>query len=130
MPDTTPAVLVNRTPDPLSFTADSQSHTLQPGENYGFFLWQAPYAKAQNPLFGSEDFYSLEYESLVGIKGIDNCEPIPEDALLAAMDKVERFDREANGMRPGVKIANRHSHTRGRAPSNNAGQNAFAIGQR
>lgn len=130
MPDTTPVVLVNRTPDPLKFTADSQHHTLQPGKNYGFFSWQAPFAKAQNPLLGSEDFYSLEYESLVGVDGVDNCEPIAEDVLLAAMDKVERFDREANGMRPGVKVANRHSITRGRGPSNLAGQNAFAIGQR
>lgn len=130
MPDTRPIVLVNRTSEPLKFTADSQHHILAPGKNYGFFAWQAPFAKAQNPLFGSEDFYSLDYTSLVGVEGEDNCDPIPEEELIAAMDKVERFDREANGMRPGVKVANRHSIKRGRAPSGNAGQNAFAVGTR
>ena len=128
MPDTRVITLVNRTSEPLKFTADGKHEVLQPGENHGFFAWQAYYAKAQNPLFGSENYYTLEFESLVGVKGEDNCDPIPEDVLIAALDKVERFDREADGLRPGVKVPNRHT-PKGRAPSSMAGQNAFAVGR-
>ena len=128
MPDMRVITLVNRTPEPLQFTADSKHEVLQPGENPGFFAWQAPYAKAQNPLFGSENYHTLEFQSLVGIKGEDDCEPIPVDTLIAAMEKVERFDREADGLRPGRVLPNRHT-PRGRAPSSGAGQNAFAVGR-
>lgn len=129
MPDTRPVCLVNRTPEPLQFTADGQHHMLKPGKNYGFFVWQAPFAKAQNPLMGSEDYFSLEFQSLVGVEGEDPCEMFTEDELLAAMDNVERFDRARDGLRPGVKLANRHSITRGRGPSTGAGENAFAVGR-
>lgn len=128
MPDTRVITLVNRTSEPRSFTADGVQHILQPGDNHGYFAWQAPYAKAQNPLFGSEDYYSLEFTSLVGVKGEDDCEPIPDEILLAAMDQVERWNREQQGMRPGVKVKN-YAAPRGRGPSNLAGQNAFAIGR-
>lgn len=130
MPDTRSICLVNRTTEDLQFTADGQHHVLKPGDNYGFFAWQAPFAKKQNPLFGSEDFYSLEFVSLVGEKGVDDCEPIPEKVLIAAMENPERFDREANGMRPAKQIPNRFSIKKGRAPSTLAGQNAFAVGER
>lgn len=129
MPDLKPICLVNRTPDVLQFTADGQSHRLTPGDNWGFFAWQAPYAKAQNPLMGSEDYYSLNFTSLVGVKGEDDCTPIPEEDLLAAMDQVERFDRVRDGLRPANRVPNRFSITRGRGPSSGAGQDAMAIGR-
>jgi len=128
MPDMRVITLVNRTPEPLQFTADGQHQILQPGENPGFFAWQAPYAKAQNPLFGSENYYTLDYQSLVGVKGEDDCTPFPVEELVAALDNVERFARERDGLRPGVKVPNRHT-PRGRGPSSGANQNAFAVGR-
>jgi hypothetical protein len=86
-------VLVNRTPKPLNFTFDGRSFSLKPGTNYGFHEVHEYFAKAQNPLMGSEDYLTLNFVSLVGVDGKDDCEPIPVEVLNAAKE-AERFDIE------------------------------------
>lgn len=88
-----PIVLVNRTPKPLSFTFDGRQFTLKPGRNYNHFEVHGPFAKAQNPLMGSEDYLTLDFISLVGVEGKDDCSEIPAAVLEAAKD-AERFDIE------------------------------------
>lgn len=125
-----PCILVNRTPDPLYFVADSKHHALQPGENFGFNTAQAQFAMKQNPLMGSGDYHSLEFVSLVGIKGETDCAPIDESVLLEAMDKIEWFDREASGLnqvRGRVKPVRKPKVTRGLDSTSGASQNAFAV---
>jgi hypothetical protein len=102
-----PVILVNRIGEVLNFVADGQHYVLQPGENYGFNEAQAPFAIRQNPLMGSEDYYTLDSQSLVGIKGQTDCTPLSDEVLLAAMDCVERFDREKSGLRKGTKVRGR-----------------------
>jgi hypothetical protein len=123
-------VLVNRIGEDLKFVCDGQHHVLTPGENYGYVDSQGYFAKSQNPLMGSEDYYTLDFQSLVGVKGKDDCTPLSDDVLLAAMDCVERFDREGSGLRPGVRTKPRHRMPRGRTGevSGGAGDNSFAIG--
>ncbi len=99
-----PICLVNRTGEELKFTADGQHFELKPGDNYGFLEPHAYFAMAQNPLMGSEDYYTLEFQSLVGVKGKTPCEPLSDEVLLAAMDKVERFNRDEAGLRPTRQI--------------------------
>lgn len=84
-------VLVNRTRKILNFMADGRSYSLKPGKNYGFVDSQARFAKAQNPLMGTEDYLTLEFQSLVGVQGIDDCDEIPQEVLDAAAE-AERFD--------------------------------------
>jgi hypothetical protein len=97
-----PVVLVNRTPDPLSFVADGRHYTLQPGDNHGFVQGHTRFALAQNPLMGSEDYYTLNYQSKVGVKGSNPTTPdtlLTDDELLIAMESLERFDRSLAGLR-------------------------------
>lgn len=127
-----PIVLVNRTAHPLEFTADGRTYKLTPGDNYGYVRPHAQYAMAQNPLMGTEDFYSLEFESLVGIKGESACDPIADDVLEEVnKTEVERFNRERNGMRSGMKVQPRHRMPTGRTGgvTSHATQNAFAVGR-
>ena len=124
-------VLVNRTQHPLKFTADGRQYTLQPGDNYGFVESQAQFAKAQNPLMGTEDYYSLEFESLVGVKGEDECSPISDETLeMVNQTEAERFNRERSGLRKAVKVVPRHRMPVGRTGGVTTGgnANAFAIG--
>ncbi len=99
-----PICLVNRTGENLKFTADGQHFQLAPGDNHGFVQPHGYFAMAQNPLMGSEDYYTLEFQSLVGIKGQTPCEPYSDEELLKAMEKVERFDRDSAGLRPSRQI--------------------------
>lgn len=127
-----PVVLVNRTEIPLTFVADSRHYVLQPGDNYGFNRAHAFYAKKQNPLMGSEDYYTLDFTSLVGIKGEDDCDPISTAVLEAAnKEEAERFNRERSGLRAAVKVAPRHRIPTGRTGgiTTAANENAFAIGR-
>lgn len=84
-------VLVNRTKKNLSFMVDGRSYTLKPGKNHGFVESQARFAMAQNPLMGTEDYLTLEYQSLVGIEGVNDCSEIPEE-VIEAVKEAERFD--------------------------------------
>jgi hypothetical protein len=89
-----PVVLINRTSRVLTFVADGKQYELTPGENYGFNSAQARFAKAQNPLMGSEDYHTLRTESLVAIKGSkDPVDEISDEVLNAA--PLERFDRSS-----------------------------------
>lgn len=119
-------VLVNRTETPLQFVADGRHYVLQPGLNHGYVSGHAKFAMAQNPLFGSEDYHTLDYQSLVGVVGQTDCEPIPDEVLLAAMDKPERFDRAASGMAPKVAVKTRKLQGRVASASND---NVFATGR-
>ncbi len=82
-----PVVLVNRTARILGFVADGQHFELTPGDNYGLNSAQAEFAKRQNPQMGTEDYMTLDYMSLVGVKGQDPCDAVVET------DAIERFDR-------------------------------------
>lgn len=127
-----PVVLVNRTQEKLNFTADSRHYILEPGDNYGFVEGHAQFAVKQNPLMGSEDYYTTEFRSLVGVKGRADCpcDPISDDDLLAAMDSIERFNRADAGLAPTVVVKPRSRMPRGRTGevTTGASGNAMAIG--
>lgn len=125
-----PIVLVNRTGDVLKFTADGQHFELQPGENYGYVEGHAYFAMAQNPLMGSEDYYTLDFQSLVGVKGKTDCTPFSDEQLLHAMESIERFDRKASGLRDKVAVKPRHPMPKGRqgGVTTAANENVLAIG--
>ncbi len=129
-------VLVNRVGENLNFTADGQQHTLVPGNNYGFVDAQARFAMDQNPLMGSEDYYTLQFRSLVGVRvSVNNqlvdkspCEPISDEDMLAAMECVERFDRKDAGLAPVKYVKPRSRMPRGRV-ADGTDNNVFATGR-
>ena len=123
-----PIVLVNRVGEPLNFVADGQHHVLQPGDNHGFVDSQAYFAMAQNPLMGSEDFYTLNFQSLVGVKGKTPCEPFSDDELLASYETIERFNREESGLRPGIRVKGQN-RPRGRSVASSANLGTLAVGE-
>lgn len=87
-----PVVLVNRTKRNLTFIADGRGYTLTPGDNYGYHTGHVRFAKSQNPVMGTEDYFSRTFQSLVGVKGTkDDCSLIDESAITAS----ERFDVES-----------------------------------
>lgn len=113
-----PVCLVNRTDAPLAFTADGRHYVLEPGENHGFVEAHTRFALAQNPLNGTEDYATLEFQSKVGVKGNPAypVTPLTDEELLTAMDSVERFDRRTIGGREGAKAErSRFAPPRGRA---------------
>lgn len=86
--------LVNRTTRQLAVRYDGEDILLAPGENPGFPKEAAPYARKQNILKGSQHPINPgKYISLVGVKGQDDCTPIPEEVLRAADEKLEPIDR-------------------------------------
>jgi hypothetical protein len=121
-----PIILVNRIQSDLTFVADGRHYELKPGPNYGFVSGHAQFAMAQNPMFGSENYYTLDYESMVGVQGQTNCDPISDAELLVSLDKPERFDRAASGMPP--KVAVKIAKLRGRQASA-VSENVFATGR-
>lgn len=123
-----PIVLVNRTGSPLPFVADGRHYVLDPGDNYGYVQGHAQFALAQNPLMGSEDYYTLDFKSLVGVKGQTDCEPFSDEDLLAAMDSIERFDRSTAGLAPVKRAKPRSAMPRGRSVASMANGNALAVG--
>lgn len=89
-----PIVLVNRTSRILTFTKDGREFRIEPGRNPGFTSDQVRFAKVQNPLYGSEDYNSRTFESLVGVEGTkDPIDPIPDEILAQAEQIGERYDR-------------------------------------
>lgn len=118
-----PVTLVNRTSEPIRFVADSRHYLLQPGDNHGFLEGHAPFAMRQNPLMGSQDYYSLDFISKVGVKvgGVVRedapCDPITDEQLLAAMDEIEAFNRSVSGLREGQRVRPRVAMPRGRINS-------------
>lgn len=123
-----PIVLVNRTSEVLTFVADGRHYNLQPGENHGYVQGHGFYAVKQNPLLGTENYSTLEYKSMVGIK--DNpewpCEPLTDEEILEALESGERFDRKGSGMIE--KFKQKAKHARMGRISGGAGANALAIG--
>lgn len=92
-------IVVNRTTGAgqyeqvLNVRYDGEDYTLPPGESV-LPIVAASYAKAQNVLKGSRHPSDPRRAiSLVGIKGKDDCEPIPEEVLAAAEGKFEAADR-------------------------------------
>lgn len=132
-----PVVLVNRTQEKLNFTADSRHYILEPGDNYGFVEGHAQFAVKQNPLMGSEDYMTLNFKSLVGVKepGQDGkewpdypCAPLSDEELLAAMESNERFDRDGAGLGNVKFVRPRHPQpAAGRSFASTAGGNSFAV---
>jgi len=125
-----PIILVNRVGEELKFVADGQHYVLQPGDNYGFVQGHAYFAMAQNPLMGSEDYYTLEFKSFVGVKGQTPCDPLSDEELLIGMDCLERFDRGSAGLRPAERVKPRYRMPKGRTGEvvSAANENAMAIG--
>jgi hypothetical protein len=123
-----PVVLVNRTSEPLQFTADGRHYVLKPGSNYGFVQGHTRFALAQNPLMGSENYYTLDYVSKVGVEGMAEwpTTPISDEDLLKAMDTFERLDRAGSDL--AVKIAVKAKHGRSGRMASMANDNAMAIG--
>lgn len=121
-----PIILVNRTSGTLPFVADGRHYTLHPGPNHGFVSGHAQFAMAQNPVFGTEDYYTLDFQSMVGVQGQTPCDPISDEVLLDAFEKVERFDRAKSGM--AAKVAVKVPTLRGRQASA-ANDNVFATGR-
>lgn len=80
---------------PLNVRYDGEDIVLQPGENPGFPKEAVGYAKRQNPLMGSRHpMNPLKFISLVGVKGEDDCKPIPAAMLAKAAQALEVVDRE------------------------------------
>jgi len=79
--------LVNRTSKTLNGTWDGRQYKITPGR-HEFPEIQAMKFKEQNPIMGTEDPYTLQKESLIGIvEQGDNIDPIEQS------DKVELLDR-------------------------------------
>jgi hypothetical protein len=134
-----PIVLVNRVGEDLNFMADGHQHTLVPGDNYGFVDAQARFAMEQNPLMGSEDYYTLQFSSLVGVRQSVNgklvdktaCDPISDEVLLEAMENPERFDRKASDLAPVRRVKPRFRMPKGRTGEvvGIGGENTFVSGR-
>lgn len=124
-------VLVNRTSSRvLEFTADGRHYALKPGDNYGFLEGHVRFARSQNPLMGSEDYHTLNFDSLVGVKGRTNCEPISDEDLELSELNVERFDPQSLPRQNRVAIKPRHPRMKGRIDGGaGANANAFAVGE-
>jgi len=120
-----PIVLINRTDRILEFVADGQHLKLLPGENHGFNEGHSFFAKSQNPLQGSEDYHTLDYKSLVAVKGTeDDAYPLDESELQG----IERFDRSTMpGAEKVAVLKARHQVLRGYVRSA-AGAESQAIG--
>jgi hypothetical protein len=126
-------VIVNRTERPLSFKADGRDYVLKPGKNYGLTNAHAKFAVAQNPMPGTEDYYSLQFESLVGVEDSDgrvirDVEPIPQEVIDGLRD-AERFDVRTmpeDAQKGRGKVAARYRPQAGRSAAN---ANATAIGE-
>jgi hypothetical protein len=81
--------VTNRTTKPLTVTWDGRRHALPPGKSSHPSI-VAEAAKRQNIVMGSEDPYTLEVESLVGVEAWgDNCSPLVMPATVAR----ERWNR-------------------------------------
>lgn len=123
-------VLVNRTDAVLKFVADSIHYELQPGPNYGFVEPHGYFAMAQNPVMGSEDYYTREFRSKVGILGgplATDCSPLSDEELLVGMESIERFNRKTAGLAPVDIVTPRHRMPVGRLEGG-PGDAAFAAG--
>lgn len=102
--------LINRTDRVLNVRYDGEDIQLQPGENPGFPQLAVGFAKRQNKLMGSQHpLNPMRFISLVGVKGKDDCTPIPTDVLVHADKALEVVDRrgefwgETGGLRENVK---------------------------
>ncbi len=98
--------LVNRTSKRLTVKFDANDYFLEPGEN------QVPkilvgFAKNQCILMGSEDEINpKDFQSLVGVKGKDDCSPLEQDEDQPTRVRLENIVGE------GVKIIKRGKKAR------------------
>lgn len=106
--------LVNRTDRVLNVRYDGEDIQLPPGETHGIPAVAVGYAKRQNKLKGSQHpLNPMRFISLVGVKGKDDCTPIPQEVLDRADKKLEMVDRqgefwgETGGLRENVKVLRR-----------------------
>lgn len=102
--------LINRTDRVLNVRYDGEDISLQPGDNPGFPAVAVGFAKRQNKLMGSQHpLNPNRFISLVGVKGKDECSPIPKEVLDHAAKSLEVVDRhgefwgETGGLRSNVK---------------------------
>jgi hypothetical protein len=88
--------IMNRAPWPLTAMKDGRSYKIPVGKSW-LRSDVVPYAKAQNPIMGSEDPNGPEFESLIGVvapkgtKQIDAIDPLPKE-VIDALPK-ERINR-------------------------------------
>jgi hypothetical protein len=85
----------NRTERTLEYMVDGRRYTLKPGLNT-VMDFHIPYAMKQNVVPGSGDpNVPSRFESLVGIPGRTNCDPLPEglDRSLLPRDRQNVVDK-------------------------------------
>lgn len=88
--------IMNRAPWPLTVMKDGRSYTIPVGKSW-LRADIVSYAKAQNPIMGTDDPNGPEFESLIGIvapkglKQVDAIDPLPK-SVLESMPK-ERINR-------------------------------------
>ena len=79
--------IINRTTRKLVVTKNAREFVLTPGEN-----WVTEdlvrFAKAQHPVPGTRDRFTLRQESLVGRKGLDDCSELSEELLKSMGEEV------------------------------------------
>jgi len=92
--------IINRTigagefEDFVTVRYDGEDIELKPGENHGFPLEAVGFAKRQNKVMGTQHpLNPNKYICKVGVKGVDDCTPIPEEVLEVASHKLEVVDR-------------------------------------
>lgn len=79
--------LVNRTTRTLFGTWDGRQHKIAPGKNQ-FPATMAQKFKEQNPIFGTQDPYSLDKQSLLGIEeDNDPITPVEQSAKVELLDR-------------------------------------------
>lgn len=103
--------LVNRTSRVLGCRYDGEDIKLKPGDNPGFPSIAVPYAKRQNVLMGSRHPTSAaKFISMVGVKGVDDCTPIPDEVMAQADNELEAIDRKGKywnrPLRQNVRVLN------------------------
>lgn len=83
--------VINRTSRTLKATKDGVDMSFPPGETHVTADW-VRFIKQQNPVPGTSNPFTLEFESLFGVKGSkDDCSEISDDILNAL--PVEKLDR-------------------------------------
>jgi hypothetical protein len=112
----TPTKVINRTSRPLSYIADGRVYTLQPGVNI-IPSTHVRFAKSQNPVMGSEDYYTLSFDSLIGVDGKDDCSPIPDELLESAIERFDRSSMSAESRKVAVVEARYQIKTRAQVES-------------
>jgi len=102
--------LTNRTSKTLSAMFDGQRFRFPPGPTPGVPVVVAQFAKAQNPVMGTQDRYEVESgECLMGVEAWgDPISPIEQSSAIERLDRSTIEDEGKNAV-PGPKVRVRAS---------------------